>query len=251
MREIIIAVSMFPACSLMAQTDWTFQWHGQERGIVFAQTNLTESVKAAIRDDIAQTLSNVAVSDTEAHPVAPDNPDYGSVSGLMNIRAKRHTCPDRFPVGYYRETNGIPYFVLSEEDCALYASAVAQTNQYAVQLDALPSVIGHFTNGFDVANMTLAQKEAYIWNPNFTQMKEDDIAGYEADITEALPAEAGTITVLKPSVLSYSREDLDDTENPLLTCRLNIKINRPAAPEPFTIIFVFKDGAWRWCPEIL
>jgi len=30
MKKLLIAISMFPMCATFAQTNWTFQWHGQE-----------------------------------------------------------------------------------------------------------------------------------------------------------------------------------------------------------------------------
>jgi hypothetical protein len=249
MKKLIIAIGMFPMCATLAQTNWTFQWHGQERGVIFGQTNFSESVKVAIRDDIAQILSNVPVSNFEIYPVLPNNPDFGKVDGLINFTEKEHIWPDDFRLGDYREINGIPFFLLSEEMCVTYASAVAFTNKYAAPISKMPAVIQKFTNGFDVANMTLKQKEQYIWNPKFSDMKKENKAQYEADITEALPNGKNWITVFKPSVLSYSKEDLEQNGKELLVCRLCIRVNR-TPPTPFTLILVFKDGAWRWCPNI-
>jgi len=234
----------------MAQTNWVFQWHGQERGIIFAQTNLSKSVKAAIRDDIAQVMAKIAIIDTEIHPARPNNPNYGMVDGLMNIRSGRHVYPDAFPIGYYREINGVPYFLLNEEDCALYVAAIGLTNSAAVKISKFPATLLPFTNGFNTANMTLKQKEAYIWNPKFSEMKKEDITKYEADITEALPKMKDWMTVVPPSVLSYSHEDWEENGKPLLTCNLNVIVNSVNGPRPFTLIFIFKDGTWRWCPEI-
>ena len=250
MKKLMMTAIMLSISHGYAQTtNWTFQWHGQTLGLYFEVTNLTKSVKAAIRDDVALVMSNIAVAETEIHPIQPDDPDLGKVDGLMNILADGRAYPDDFPIGDYRMVNGTPFFLLSEEECSAYASAVALTNQYATQLSKMPAVIWKFTNGFDVANMTLKQKEQYIWNPKFAQMKKDNITEYEADITEALPKGTNWITVLKPSVLSYSKEDLERNGKELLVCRLCIRVNR-TPPTPFTLILVFKDGAWRWCPEI-
>jgi len=254
MMAIVLVITLMSGIT-QAQTppvdwSWTFQWHGQERGILFAQTNLSKSVKAAIRDDIVQVMSKVEVSSTEIYPARPNNPDYGEVDGLMNIRSKEHICPDGFPIGYYRMINGTPYFLLSEEDCDLYVKAIGLTNSAAAKISKLPAALVPFTNGFNTASMTLKQKEAHIWNPKFSQMKKDNRTQYESDITEALPTVKDWMTILRPSVLSYSHEDLEDNGKPLLMCRLYVIINRPGDPEPFTFIFVFKDGIWRWCPEI-
>jgi len=249
MKKLIIVISILPVCATFAQTNWTFQWHGQEKGIIFCQTNLTKNVKTAIRDDIAQVMSHIAVSNAENYPTSPDHSDLGKVDGLINFTGKEHTWPDDFPIGYYRIVNGVTNFVLSVEECTTYASAVALTNQYAKPLSKLPAFLWNFTNGFDVANMTLKQKEQYIWHPKFSDMKKENKAKYEADITEALPKEKNWITVLHTSVLSYGKEDLEDNGKELLICRLCIRVNRPD-PTPFTIIVVFKDGTWRWCPWI-
>jgi len=251
MKKLIIVISILPVCATFAQTNWTFQWHGQERGILFAQTNLTKSVKAAIRDDIAQVMSNVAVSNTEIHPIQPDDPDYGEIDGLMNIISKRHICPNGFRIGDYRTINGTPFFLLSEEFCSAYASAVTLTNQYAKQLSKLPALIQQFTNGLNVAGMTLKQKEAYIWHPYLDEQKKRNKAEYEAHISEGLPKEANLITVFNPSVLSYSKLDIEENGKPLLVCKLYVTLNTPTPKVPDTFMFVFRNGAWRWCPDIL
>ena len=251
MKKLILAISVFPLCVTLAQTNWTFQWHGMERGLIFEQTNLTQNVKAAIRDDIAQVMSNVAVSKVKIRALSPDSPNIGKADGYINIDNQEHTCPDEFPIGYYKEINGTPFFLLSEEECTTYASAVALTNKHAAQISKLPAVIKQFTNGLDVANMTLKQKEAYIWHPYLDEQKKRNKAEYESHITMGLSFGPNRITALQPSVLSYHKEDIENKGVPLLVCKLYVRITYTDGPAPDTFTFVFRNGAWRWCPDIL
>ena len=237
-------------CTTFAQTNWTFQWHGQEKGIIFGQTNLSESVKAAIRDDITQVMSNIALTNAEFYSVSPSNPQYGEVDGLINFTGKEHTWPDGFPIGYYRIVNGVTNFVLSVEKCTTYADAVALTNKHAAQISKLPAVIQQFTNGLDVANMTLKQKEAYIWHPYLDEQKKRNKAEYESHITMGLSFGPNRITALQPSVLSYHEEDIENKGVSLLVCKLYVRITYTDGPAPDTFTFVFRNGAWRWCPDI-
>ena len=250
MKKLIIVISMLPVCASLAQTNWTFQWHGQEKGIIFCQTNLTKIVKTAIRDDIEQVMSHIAVSNAENYPTSPDHPDLGKIDGLINFTGKEHIWPDGFPISYYRIVNGVTNFVLSVEECTTYASAVALTNKHAAQISKLPAVIKQFTNGLDIAHMTLKQKEAYIWHPYLDEQKKRNKAEYESHITMGLSFGPNRIAALQPSVLSYCKEDIENKGVPLLVCKLYVRITYIDGPAPDTFTFVFRNGAWRWCPDI-
>ena len=250
MKKTIIAISMFPLCATLAQTNWTFQWHGQERGLIFAQTNLSENVKAAIRDDIAQVMSNIAVSDTEIYPVRPNHPDHGTVDGLLNIRSHRHTYSDDFPIGYYREINGVPYFLLSEEGCSSYVTAIGLTNSASAKIAKLPAVIVPFTNGFDIANMTIKQKRGVIWNPTLQKKFGNDDKTFKEIFDESMPRIPGQLRFLPPSVLSYKMEQLEDEGDTLLTCTVLGESFFFGERKPEKALFVYIKGNWRFCPPV-
>ena len=59
------------------------------------------------------------------------------------------------------------------------------------------------------------------------------------------------ITAFQPSMLSYRKEDIEDNGHPLLVCKLYVKISYTDGSVPDTFTFVFRNGAWRWCPDIL
>jgi hypothetical protein len=253
LKRIILCLLLF-AHGAVAQTgvaSLVFTWDGQSRGLFFSGTNLTDAVKNAIRDDIALVMANVAPSNTELIVFDSGNPSHNMADGLLNIPLKGKICPVNFPLGYYRTVNGMLSFALSDTDCEIYASAVALTNQYVAQIAELPAKLIPFTNGFDIAGMTLAQKKAYIWNPELEKQETDDIVQFEADISDALPKETNWATFFQPSVLSYRLENFEDGGDVFLTCAFNTRLNRPANPTMRTLIFAYKGGAWRWCPEIL
>ncbi len=251
-KRIVPIMTMLVAVNLQAQASpLPFQWHGQTNGIVFRQTNLTDDVKASIRDDIELVMSRIAISNVQFIAYQPGQQRHDGADGIMTISEIGRICPSQFPLNYYFVTNGMTRYILDELGCSIYSNAVALTNQCADQIASIPTVMWHFTNGFDVANMTLEQKKMYIWNPELDKLMTKDVTKFEADISEALPKGTNWITFVQTSILSFSREQLEDGGNLLLTCRFNVRLNRPGNPVQTTLIFVYKDGAWRWCPEIL
>ena len=69
MKKLILATITLSMSYGYAQTNLTFQWHGQTMGVEFEVTNLTASVKAAIRDDIAYSLSLIPTNDVAFNPL--------------------------------------------------------------------------------------------------------------------------------------------------------------------------------------
>jgi hypothetical protein len=248
MKKLIIAISMFPICVSLAQTNWAFQWHGQERGIIFGQTNLSKSVKAAIRDDIALVMSHIAVAGTEIHPIQPDDPDHGKIGGLMNIRADGDTYPDDFPIGDFRMVNGVPFFLLSEEDCATYVTAITLTNSAKAKISALPAILVPFTNGFNIAKMTMRQKRDVIWHPS---LQEDNDPAFKELFDESMPQTPGLLRFFPRSVLSYKMQELEEGKGLVLTCTVSGKSFFEGNPKGESTLFVHIKGRWRFCPPIM
>jgi hypothetical protein len=241
MKKLIIAISMFPMCATLAQTNWTFQWHGQERGIIFVQTNLSKSVKAAIRDDIAQVMSKVVASDITIYPARPDHPDLGKVDGLMDFVSKVHACPNNFPLGYYRMINGTPFFLLSEEECSVYASAVALTNQYASAIGTLSNFLAS-AEAMTTANTTtnaFLQKFWHLDKNRVLKMSDEP----EMNFPKAIQTWGGDVRHIYPSILQFKY----DTDERLKCLHAEIKTVKKNDPQDgSTVHVVYKNGKWRF-----
>jgi len=242
MKKVIIAISVFPICATLAQTNWTFQWHGQEKGIIFCQTNLTKSVKMAIRDDIAQVMSHISVSNAKNYPTSPDHPDLGKIDGLINFTGKEHTWPDGFPIGYYRIVNGVTNFVLSVEKCTTYASAVALTNQYTSAIGALSNFLAS-AEAMTPANTTTNAFLQKFWHLNKNRVVKITDAS-EMNFAEVIQIWGGGVHHIYPSILQFGYGPLE--EGP--AC-LHAEINTFKKADPMdrsSVHVVYKGGKWRF-----
>jgi len=240
MQKLLVAISMFPLCATFAQTNWTFQWHGQERGIIFSQTNLSKSVKIAIRNDIAQILSNIPVSNFEIYPVLQDDPDFGKVDGLINFTGKEHVWPDDFRFGDYRVINGMTNFVLSVETCVTYASAIALTNKYATAIGSLSNFLASAEAMTPVNTNAFLQK---FWHHNKNRVTViSDIP--EMNFSKAIETWGGDVRHIYPSILQFEYGSLKGKP----AC-LHAEIGTVAKSDPndkSSVHVVYKNGKWRF-----
>ena len=239
--------------SVYAQTNanqWVFQWGGQTRGILFSGTNLTDSQKSAVRDDIDCVMSNVAVSNTELIVFSAGHPRYGQADGLMNIPLKGKLCPSAFPLAYYKVTNSVFSFVLSDVDCSAYAEAVALTNSYSAQITSLPATLIPFTNGFNFASMTLSQKRSVIWNPTIQQKLGTDDQAFVELFDSSMPNAPGLLRFFPLSVFSFKLQPLEEGGDALLTCTVLGESRFEGNRKKEASLFVYIDGGWKFCPPV-
>jgi len=242
MKTSIITIGIFTVCAVQAQTNWTFQWHGQERGLIFEQTNLTKSVKAAIRDDIAQVMSKVVASDITVYPIQPDDPDFGKIDGLMDFVSKVHACPNNFPLGDYRTINGTPFFLLSEEECSVYASAVALTKQYASAIGSLSNFLAS-AEAMTPANTTTNAFVQKFWHLNKNRVAKITDAS-EMNFAEIIQIWGGGVHHIYPSILQFGYGPLE--EGPACL-HAEIKTFKKADPmDCSSVHVVYKSGKWRF-----
>ncbi len=253
MKTLITVCLMMSVHTAFAQTNanqWVFQWGGQPRGILFGGTNLTDSQKCAVRDDINCVMSNVAVSNTELFVFSPGHPRYGQADGLMNISLKGKICPSAFPLAYYKMTNGVFSFVLSDAECSFYAEAVALTNTFSAQISSLPATLIPFTNGFNIASMTVPQKRAVIWNPTIQQRLGNDDQAFVELFDSSMPNAPDLLRFFLPSVLSFKLQPLEDGGDALLTCTVLGESLFEGNRKAESSLFVYVNGGWKFCPPV-
>ena len=187
-KAIVIVVGVMAiTCAQSQVIGLTFQWHGQDMIVDFETTNLSASVKSAIRDDIAYSLSIIASSNVVFETLTPDSSNYGKYTGFMTIS---HTTPINYCGGvlcYYKNSGGQTIFQLSPKTCANYAAAVTLTNQHAIAINAFSNFFSNAKTGFDVTNMTLAEKKAFFWGvAAIDAWEQEEDANFDQALTDAL-----------------------------------------------------------------
>lgn len=253
MKTIITVCLLMSVHTALAQTNanpWVFQWGGQSRGILFGTTNLTDSQKGAMRDDIDRVMSNVAVSNTEVFVFSPGHPRYGEADGLMTIPLKGKICPNAFPLAYYKMTNGVFSFVLSDAECSAYAEAVALTNSCSAQILSLSATLIPFTNGFNFANMTILQKRSVIWNPTIQEKLGNDDQAFVELFDSSMPNAPDLLRFFPLSVLSFKMQPLEDGGDALLTCTVLGESFFEGSRKYESSLFVYVNGGWKFCPSV-
>jgi hypothetical protein len=144
------------SCACAQTTNLTFQWHGQTMGLEFETTNLTASVKNAIRDDIAYSMSLIAASNVTFEVSAPNTNHTGVVSF-------HYKTPINYLEGelcFYKTIGGNVWWQIDSETCSKYLAAIALTNQHAVAVNSFSNFYHQVINGFDITGMTLEEKKA-------------------------------------------------------------------------------------------
>jgi len=253
MKILIVVCLIASAHTALAQTNadqWVFQWGGQPRGILFGGTNLTESQKCAVRDDINCVMSNVAVSNTELFVFSPGHPHYGQADGLMSIPLKGKICPSAFPLAYYKMTNGMFSFILGNTECSVYTEAIALTNSFFAQISSLPATLIPFTNGFNFASMTVSQKRSTIWNPTIQQRLGNDDQAFVELFDSSMPNAPELLRFFPLSVLSFKMQTLEEGGDALLTCTVLGESFFEGNRKAESSFFVYVNGGWKFCPPI-
>ena len=224
-RLIMTAIMLSVAHGYAQTTNWTFQWHGQTMGLDFEVTNLTKSVKAAIRDDIAYSMSLIPTNDVTFNVFPPNSPDSSNYTGRVRIP---YTTPINYCDGilcFYNSIGGNVYWKIGERACSEYLAAIALTNQYAAAMNSFSNFHHHLITGFDTTGMTLAEKKAFFLNPYLDKEEQEMGADFEPTITAALSYRPPTLPEWefppKPSILAFSKwkfGQVEDLPIPELLC---------------------------------
>ena len=252
MKKLISAISVFSMCVTLAQTNWTFQWHGQTMGLDFEVTNLTTSVKAAIRDDVAYAMSLIPATNISYEAYSANHPDYGKLTGIASIAKD---TPYNYCAGIindYKIVGNTTNFVLREKACSNYVAAITWTNQYATQVATFSNFFYHVKTGFDVTGMTLAEKKSFFWGSSFLEeLEASEGNGFEETLTQALsfrpnPLPSGVFPP-NPSILAfivYTDGKIIGTPLPTLFCRVRQwdSVNKNTLWD-----FINVGGKWRYC----
>jgi len=246
-RMIIVTVGLLIfVCARIQGTELTFQWHGQTMGVDFEDTNLTASVKCAIRDDIAYTMSLIVATNVVFEPLHPSNPKTSKYSGFVSFSS---ATPVNYCDGvlcFYKNTSEGIVFKLGQSVCSRYVAAIALTNQFVSEVNAFSNFINQVKAGYNVANMTLDQKKALFWPPSIVEEWQSNMGNqFEQEITDSIPAEPAPVGVWNmPSILAYQMDanTLENTNSPSLFCELRVY---GATSGTRKLRYIYANGMWR------
>jgi hypothetical protein len=170
MKKSVFSLLMFaPILFLSAQDlSWTFQWDNVTHGLLFEDTNLTVSAKAAIRDDIQLILSYNPSSNVIYYVFPSTSSYYGQFTGRMTIEHNRLTPPD-FSFSLYDVYGGTNYFMINEKMCINYLAKIALTNQYVMAMNNCSNFL-YMLSTVTTNNMSHAEYLETAWSISSDRM---------------------------------------------------------------------------------
>ena len=222
-------------------------------GLDFEVTNLTKSVKAAIRDDIAYSMSLIPTTNAVFEVYPPTHPDSTKYTGFARFSSARINYCEGV-LFFYKTVGGNVCWQIDSDTSTEYLAAIAITNQHALAIAAFTNYFNQFTGGqIDNSNMTLAEKKALLWNPPFLQQVKKaygDTDKYEeliGGMIPRVPAPPGACPF--PSILAFTIEtDLPDEWNPPLLCCEVRYWAEGIYGGPRKFLFCYVEGTWRFSP---
>jgi hypothetical protein len=251
MKKLIMTAIMLSVAYGHAQTtNLTFQWHGQTMGLYFEATNLTASVKRAIRDDIAYSMSLIPTTNVVFEVFPPTSPSYSKYTGFVDFHTPRiNYCGG--VLSLYKTAGGNIHWEIDTNTSTKYLMAIALTNQYATAISAFTNFHHNLVKGFDVSGMTLAEKKAFFWGSLIDEIEQEEGANFEPGITATLSQRPSPLPEWmfppRPSILAFSKWEMgkiDDLPTPVLLC-----LAKHWTPENKNTKwpFVYVKGKWRYC----
>jgi hypothetical protein len=246
-RLILTTIMLGASCACAQTTNLTFQWHGQTMGVQFKMTNLTDSVKIAIRDDIAYSLSLIPATNVTFEAMTAST----NYSGNVRIH---YDTPINYCGGilcFYKTVGGNIYWQIGQEACSKYLAAIALTNQHAAAVNSFSNFYHQVVNGFDVTGMTFEEKKSFFWgSPAMEDFEEEEGANFEQTLTKALsfrpnpPLEEEIFPY--PSIRAFIVYEGAGTglQTPTFVCEM--KRWEPSIKSS-TWSFIYLNGKWRYC----
>jgi len=255
MKRLILSAVMLGISHGYAQTtNWSFQWHGQTMGLDFEVTNLTKSVKIAIRNDIAYSMSLIPTTNVVFEVFPPTHPDSAKYTGFARFSSARINYCEGV-LFFYKTVGSNVCWQIDADTSTKYLVAIAVTNQHTVAITAFTNYFNQFTGGkIDTSKMTLAEKKALVWNPPLLQHIEEayedkeGLAELLGEVVPAVPAPPGACPF--PPILAFKVEtDLPaEWKPPLLCCEVRYW-SEGIYGGSSKFFFCYVTGKWRFSPE--
>lgn len=222
--------------------DWsrTFLWGTNRIGIVFEETNLTNSVKSAIQDDFTYVLSFNVSSNASFETLVVGNHNNGKYTGRMVLDME--ALPEKFPKNYYISHSGTNYIVITYEDSTNYLAQIALTNQHQTAISGLSNFV-YTVNHATTNSLSRAALAAMYW-----RMSEDRVLTSndmsEVTYLKVLSPCGGIFqryTYYVPSILDIAISDYGNKTWLVGMLRMRTKEDGQPAEQPC----IYRDGQWR------
>jgi len=237
MKKLLPLLTL-PLVVMADDWSWTFKWGTNDVGVVFENTNLTASVKSAIRDDFAYVLS-YNIPSTAKFEVGIDT-DSGKYAGRLVL--DEEATPDKFPAAFFQTHNGTNYFAITHEDSTNYLAQIALTNQYRAAISGLSNFV-HTINHATTGNLSRVALVNMYWNLSEDRvLTVDDIS--ERAYLNLLQSDRGDIkgyTYVVPSILDLAYCEVEGKMWFMGVLRVRSKLNGRALEQ----YCAYRKGKWR------
>ena len=212
-KMMIIFAAIFVGSITQAQDwSWTFQRWGDTCGLLFEATNLTASVKAAIRDDIANAYIFTTTNNLFTRIYTSEDSKYGTFVGFDGLQGNKGN-----PAGLggwdYKLHNGNRYFHVKASLSDKYLQQIALTNQYKAAAKSLGSFLTTL-NSITTNNVNVAKYLQMWWSMeqnkpvSLTYSRyQDHVLFFEtAEDVKHFCGQIGEYEVIVPSILLFQQD---------------------------------------------
>jgi len=224
---------------------WTFQWGTNASGVVFEDTSLTASVKAAIRDDIKRVYQFNPQSNATFRLYVLGDEEHGKYTGTFGFE-KTTACPNEIRGLDYCVYGGTNFYAVTESISSAYAEKIALTNQH-------PMIMGSLSNFLHTANhVTVGKTTPTEFVPMWWLLKKGRVAELADDTPEGLQEGIQSMSEARHyclSLLSLWEKPPSDwgvpSEKPLV---VGCTVTTVSKTDGYKIDMeaVYKKGKWRF-----
>jgi hypothetical protein len=217
--------------------------------LLFDDTTLTDSVKAAIRGDIscANTFATINNHYTKIH--TPDDPFYGKFVGFDGLQGE-HGVPTGLGGWWYQMHNGIRYFHVRKELSKKYLPQIALTNQHKVAVGSLSNFLATVNsttpdnvNPTEYLPMWWSMRQKKPLSMTFSRYEDEELFAKSEEDVKTFCGELSEYEVIVPSILMF-RQDAE-MYGGVLWCETVLR-KRDSGEYKWTIInLAYCAGKWR------
>jgi len=249
MKLTLAAILMGGIAQAQTNWSWTFQRWGDTCGLLFADTNLTDSVKATIRDDLAYAYTFSKKDNHYTKIYTPNDSQYGTFIGSDGLQGNKG-CPADISGWWYTLHNGNRYFHVKKELSEKYLQQIALTNQHKVAVGSLSNFLAT-VNSVTPNNVNPAKYLPLWWSMGQQKPLSMTYSRYEDEqlffpSTEEFLLFCGKISeyeVIVPSILMF-RQDVERYGG-VFWCETVFR-KRDDGEYTWTFIDIaYCDGKWR------
>ena len=219
---------------------WTFQRDGETYGLLFEDTSLTASIKAAIRDDVSWSYSLATPPSRFTKIYAPGHPQYGIFVGVDGIEDD-YGCAEELSEWKYKLHNGNKYFHVNRKLSTRFLEAIALTNQHQIAAGSLSNFLST-VNNVTTNNAMMADYITYWWSIGRKRMLTMDDFPKPGDFLKFITPYCN-LELLAPSILNfkYGERELDGE----LCYEIVFRNRHDGEYKRSAYDLIFKSGQWR------